>query len=140
GFVVQEKVINENNVLNIKLIQETSKLDEVVVVGYGTQLKKDLTGSISSLGNEEINKGGATSFLDAMQGKMAGVQITSSSGEPGGGTNIIIRGANSVYGSSAPLFIIDGIPIDQNNSEVVGASIGNGQTYDPMASINPSDV
>lgn len=104
-------------------MQEDSKvMDEVVVVGYGTMKKSDLSGALSSLKGEDLMKGGALDLAHGMQGKVAGVQINQSDGAPGGGMSIVVRGANSFSTSSQPLYIVDGIPFD------TGSTPGNGAT------------
>jgi len=117
-------------------------LSEVVVVGYGTQRKSDITGAVSSIRAEDFNKGANATFDQLIAGKAAGVQFIQSSGEPGGGVAVRIRGASSVNAGTSPLYVIDGLPID--NSSVAG---GGGANFDappsprnPLAGINPEDI
>ena len=117
-------------------------LSEVVVVGYGTQRKSDITGAVSSIRSEDFNKGTNATFDQLIAGKAAGVQFVQSSGEPGGGVAVRIRGASSVNAGTSPLYVIDGLPID--NSPVAG---GGGANFDappsprnPLAGINPEDI
>ncbi|NGF56449.1 TonB-dependent receptor [Parapedobacter sp. SGR-10] len=140
GFATQEIKVGERSVINIKLIEENATLNEVVVVGYGEVKRGDLTGSVASIQEEDIASSKVLSFQEAMQGKLAGVQISSSSGEPGAAVNMSIRGANTIYGATSPLFVIDGVPYDENTGEVAQASVGNGQASNPLASLNPSDI
>ena len=133
--------IEQNRDLNITLRESKKVLDEVVVVGYGSIRKKDYTGSLSSIKNDELQKTKTTSFLEALQGKMAGVQVTSSSGEPGSGVNITIRGGNSINAGTSPLYVIDGLQIDVNNNEIATNGYTSLNTKsNPLASINPSDI
>ncbi|HET8828828.1 MAG TPA: SusC/RagA family TonB-linked outer membrane protein, partial [Pelobium sp.] len=136
SYITEERVVGNSKVINVVLIDRVNDLDEVVVIGYGTEKKSDLTGSVSSIKADEIVQSKTVSFIEAMQGKMAGVQITSSSGEPGAGVNISIRGANSINAGTTPLYVIDGIQIDANEGETAGfSSVAN-----PLTSINPSDI
>lgn len=136
SFITEEKLVGKAKVINIILNDRVNDLEEVVVIGYGTEKKSDLTGSVSSLKAEEITQNKTVSFIEAMQGKLAGVQITSASGEPGASVNISIRGANSINAGTTPLYVIDGVQIDANSGEVGSFSaIAN-----PLTSINPSDI
>ena len=104
-------------------------LDEVVVVGYGTMKRSDLTGSVVSVTGDELKKSVVTSLDQALQGRAAGVQVTQNSGTPGGGISVSIRGINSLNGNE-PLYVIDGVAISGNNN-------GNSSV---LSSINPSDI
>lgn len=136
GYATIEKAIGNEKVINISLTSLSKSLDEVIVIGYGTQKKSDLTGSVGSIKAEELQKTKSASFLEAMQGRLAGVQITSASGEPGAAVNINIRGANSINAGTTPLYVIDGVQIDANNSEMAGFST----VSNPLSSINPADI
>ena len=122
GYQTQEITIGSNRTLRITLKEDSELLDEVVVVGYGTMKKSDLTGAISSVSTETLVRGGNANAIGALQGSVAGVSILKSNNKPGGGYDIKIRGVSSISGSSAPLVVIDGIP---------GASLDN---------INPDDI
>ena len=122
GYQTQEITIGSNRTLRITLKEDSELLDEVVVVGYGTMKKSDLTGAISSVSTETLVRGGNANAIGALQGFVAGVSILKSNNKPGGGYDIKIRGVSSISGSSAPLVVIDGIP---------GASLDN---------INPDDI
>ena len=136
SFITEERVVGNSKEINVTLSDRPNDLDEVVVVGYGTEKKSDLTGSVSSLKADQIVQSKTVSFLEAMQGKLAGVQITSASGEPGAGVNISIRGANSINAGTTPLYVIDGVQIDANNGEIGSFSTAS----NPLSSINPSDI
>uniref|UniRef100_UPI00258E472A SusC/RagA family TonB-linked outer membrane protein n=1 Tax=Hydrotalea sp. TaxID=2881279 RepID=UPI00258E472A len=136
----QVKVNNGGSVGNIQMVSTASALGEVVVVGYGTQKRGDLTGSVSTIKSEEIAQSKVTSFQEAIQGKMAGVQVSSISGEPGSAVKISIRGASSIYGGTSPLYVIDGVPYDANASDVATTSIGNPTASNPLATLNPTDI
>ncbi|WP_052272774.1 SusC/RagA family TonB-linked outer membrane protein [Flavihumibacter solisilvae] len=109
GFVEQEVTAGGQSVVSLSLEASARKLDEVVVVGYGTQRKKDLTGSVSSISRDEMNLGGVTSNMaQAIQGRAAGVQVSQTNSAPGGETIIRIRGGNSIKSTNEPLYIVDG--------------------------------
>ncbi|WP_273277695.1 SusC/RagA family TonB-linked outer membrane protein [Maribacter polysiphoniae] len=112
GYSTQEISVGGRTELNATLQEDTQALEEVVVVGYGTQKKSDLTGAITSVGTEALNERNMTSPLEAIQGNVAGVQISSSTGRIGDGFDIVIRGKNSTTGDSEPLYVVDGVPTD----------------------------
>lgn len=141
--------VSVGNQTELKITLEDSQaLDEVVVVGYGTVKKSDLTGAVSSLKSDQLNPGANASVDQMMQGRAAGVQITQSSSEPGGGLSIRIRGSSSINASNEPLYVIDGFPIDNG----AGLSAGDATTFstvntgtnntpkNPLNSINPADI
>jgi len=115
----------------VTLAEDTTFLDEVVVIGYGTVKKSDLTGSVSTVKADEVNKGVITSPADLMRGKTAGVVVTAGSGMPGAGATVRIRGGSSINASNDPLYVIDGLPV--SNDGISGMS-------DPLSSINPEDI
>ena len=115
----------------IHLDEDSHFLDEVVVIGYGTVKKSDLTGSVSTVKADEVNKGVITTPADLLRGKSAGVVVTSGSGQPGAGATVRIRGGASLNANNDPLYIIDGLPIS-------GAGIDG--MSDPLSSINPEDI
>ena len=115
----------------VALSEDTLFLDDVVVIGYGTVKKSDLTGSVSTVKADEINKGVITTPADLLRGKSAGVVVTSGSGMPGSGATVRIRGGASLTASNDPLYIIDGLPV--SNDGISGMS-------DPLSSINPEDI
>ena len=125
--------------VEIALIDNSNRLDEVVVVGYGVQKRKALTGAVTTVKNEELLQT-STSFDNILGGAVAGLDATASSGQPGAPINIRIRGGNSINGGNEPLYVIDGVLI-YNSSEATNA--GNsvaGTNFNPLASINPSDI
>ena len=111
GFETQEIEVGSATTLNVKLVPDLEELEEVIVVGYGTVKKTDLTGSVSSIESKDITKIGSTSAVQAVQGKLAGVNISQSSGRAGAGFNIQIRGQNSLS-DKAPLYVVDGVVTD----------------------------
>lgn len=109
GYVTQEVSVNNQTTINVTLEALDTALDEVVVVGYGTQRKKDLTGSVSSINAKDVGERRTVQISEALQGTMSGVTVTRSSGAPGSGSSILIRGITTI-GTNAPLFIVDGVP------------------------------
>src|SRR4029078_13150585 len=107
GFVSQEMSASRSGPFNITLTPGTSKLDEVVVVGYGTAKRRDLTGAIVSVNSEEITARPGPNPMESLQGRVAGLDITRTSGEPGAGINLQLRGTRSFSANETPLFIIN---------------------------------
>lgn len=140
GMKSQEVFYNGQNEISVILEEEISRLDEVVVIGYQEIKKRDVTGSMSSVDESIINENKTPNLFDALQGRMAGVNIVSSSGEPGAAVNFNIRGANSVFSAGSPLFIIDGVQIDVDENEVSSSGVGSVAAMDPLATINPQDI
>src|SRR5690606_21881819 len=111
GFETQRIAVGDRSVIDVVLNEDMASLDEVVVVGYGTQRRKDLTGSIARVTSEDLLQPSAASFDQMLQGKVPGVQISQTSGAPGGNVNILVRGVSSITGGNQPLYVIDGFPI-----------------------------
>lgn len=142
GYVSQDVEVGSKSVINITLTEDVKALEEVVVVGYGTVKKKDATGAVSALGSKDFNKGVVTSPEQLMQGRVAGVQISQSNGEPGGGITVRIRGTSSVMGGNNPLFVVDGVPLSGDNTSA-GADqqgIGRQPAKNPLNFLNPDDI
>ena len=131
GYKTQEVPVGSQTVLRIVLHEDSELLEEVVVVGYGVVKKNDATGAVTAIKPDDQNKGLNTNATDMMQGKIAGVSVTTDGGAPGGGANIRIRGGSSLSASNNPLIIIDGLAMDNNG--IPGAS-------NPLAMVNPSDI
>ena len=132
GYNSQEVKVGSQKVINVDLKEDSEVLSEVVVVGYGTMKKSDLTGAVAQVGEQAIEKSVPTSIDQVLQGRAAGVQIQANTGTPGGSSTIRIRGTNSLNASSQPIFVIDGVIIDSDGSD-------DGNT-NPLAGINPSDI
>lgn len=144
GFATRRVVVRNQRQITVSLLPNPNAMGEVVVIGYGRQRKSDLTGSLSSIRGKEIQNSNLLSVADALRGKAAGVQVVGTSGEPGSGVQIRIRGANSINASSEPLFVIDGVPVNADPQELQAGS-ANGITrfnnaYNPLASLNPNDI
>ncbi|HZJ59107.1 MAG TPA: TonB-dependent receptor plug domain-containing protein, partial [Chitinophagaceae bacterium] len=131
GYSTTDVAVNNQTYIAITLLASVSNLDSMVVIGYGTSKKKDLTGAVSSVKEKDFNKGTFTSPDLLIQGKVSGVQITYNNGQPGGAANIKIRGNSALSGTGQPLFVIDGVPLD-------GRSLQAGNN--PLNFINPADV
>ncbi len=128
--------------IEVTLQEDVGLIEEVVVVGYGTMKKRDLTGAVSQIKGDDLRSGGATDVAHGLQGKIAGVQVQQSDGSPGAGVSITVRGANSFTTSSQPLYIVDGIPFgtDPNSTPTSDANSGNNQQTTPLQMINPNDI
>ncbi|GAB3265757.1 TonB-dependent receptor [Larkinella harenae] len=136
GMKTQEVAVTSNFPSTITLQEEDTKLDEVVVVGYGTQKRRDLTGSIASVAAQAIKEMPITSAEQGLQGRVSGVQVIQGNSAPGGAISIRVRGGNSVMGGNEPLYVIDGFPVYNS----VGNNDGQTQPSNPLASINPNDI
>ncbi|MFD1630941.1 TonB-dependent receptor plug domain-containing protein [Pseudopedobacter beijingensis] len=141
GFKPKEIPANSSSISDVRLdVEETRSLDQVVVIGYGVSKLGDVTGSISNIKGDVLTQTGANNVSEALQGRIAGLKVNNQSGEPGGSINMQIRGANSINASSSPLFVIDGLQIDVNGSEVATSSVGGYTSYNPLATLNPNDI
>lgn len=112
GFATKEVVVGDKTTLNIVLSEDAAALDEIVVVGYGTQKKKELTGAVVQIKAEELMKTSTSDLSSALQGQIAGVTVVASDGAPGSEANVMIRGLTSINGSNRPLYVVDGIPFE----------------------------
>ncbi|MER0439007.1 TonB-dependent receptor [Emticicia sp. W12TSBA100-4] len=131
GYTPQEVNVGGQTQINVQLKSDSKTLSEVVVVGYGTAKKTDITGAVKSVRSEEFNKGIINSPEQLLQGKVAGVNVTSASGEPGSAQNISIRGPGGVRTGSTPLFVVDGLALDNS---------GTGGAMNPLTFLNPQDI
>lgn len=129
---------NRTNI-DVNMVSDALSLDDAVVIGYGSQQRQDLTGSVASVKADEIRKANQYDVLGSLQGRVAGLNITTQSGEPGSGYSIRIRGNNSINASTTPLIVVDGIQMDINPDEGATSSMSLG-TADPLAFLNPVDI
>ncbi|ADB40191.1 SusC/RagA family TonB-linked outer membrane protein [Spirosoma linguale] len=134
GFTTQEEKVANRSEINVQLKTDVRNLSEVVVTGYGQQIKRDLTGNIAKVKAADIQDQPVTTFDQALQGKAAGVQINSGSGKLGQGIQVRVRGQSSVSASNQPLYIIDGIPVTTDNLSITSSATN------PLADINPQDI
>ena len=146
GYEDQDVPIDADN-LSILLVASTSSLDEVVVVGYGTARKKDITGAVASVKAKDFNQGVIASPDQLLQGKVSGLEITNNSGQPGAATTIKIRGNNSIRASNNPLYVVDGVPLDGRTAKPSlnfgagsGLDFGTTPESNPLLYINPNDI
>ncbi|HTF20149.1 MAG TPA: TonB-dependent receptor [Chryseolinea sp.] len=146
GYASQEIRVGTQTTINVSFEEDVATLSEVVVVGYGTQKKSDLTGAISSLAGDVLRESVTASVDQALLGRVSGVQVTQNSGQPGGAVSIRIRGTTSLTQSSEPLYVIDGIQVGGNASGISGFDWQGGAggqqaaASNPLASINPNDI
>ncbi len=131
GYSSKEVPVNGQSTITIQMEPESSDLNEIVVVGYGTQKRSDVTGAIGSVKSENFNRGVISNPVDLLQGKVAGVNITSTSGEPGANQNVIIRGIGSLRSGTQPLYVLDGFLLDNS---------GTGIAANPLSFLNPNDI
>ena len=139
GMEKQEVSFAGKSVVNVVLKEESVALDEVVAVGYGTMKKSDITGSVASVSTEDISRSGTIGIDQALAGKASGVMVTQSSGVPGSGAFIKIRGINSMRGSE-PLYVIDGVPMDNTSLSTMNTEQEASSQISPLSSINSSDI
>lgn len=137
GFQTVEENVSARRTINITLKESVNNLEEVVLVGYGSSTKKDLTGSVGSVSAKELQDIQFPSVTQALQGRVAGVQITESSGEPGAAISINIRGTNTLGSDTDPLYVIDGIPLSYGG-EAEAEEFAT--SSNPLASLNPNDI
>ena len=140
GMKPQTIRIDSQTTLEVVLEADAMSLEDAVVIGYGKQLRRDLTGSVASIKADDLRKTGSNNALGALQGHVAGLSITSQSGEPGSGFQIKIRGNNSINAGTTPLFVIDGMQMDISSGEIASSSSTGTGSYDPMSFLNPSDI
>jgi iron complex outermembrane receptor protein len=143
GYAPQKKPVKGISSLSISLKQDLMDLGEVVVVGYGVTKKSDVTGSVSSIKQEDFNNVSSATPEQLIQGRISGVQITQNNGEPGAAAQIRIRGASTIRSGQQPLYVVDGIPLDMSTSSPGGptaSGIGNSQATNPLNFISPNDI
>ncbi|WP_343307118.1 TonB-dependent receptor [Chitinophaga niabensis] len=140
GYKTKEVKLNGQTKINIVLDPSAASVQEVVVVGYGTQQRKDITGSISTISASKIKNQPAVSVDQLLQGRAAGVDVSQASGAPGGRLNIRIRGASSLNAGNEPLFVIDDVPVYNSSKDPSGTSYGTFTATNALASLNPNDI
>ena len=142
GFETQQVALNGRTTIDISLVTSDEALDEVVVIGYGSVKKSDLTGAVASIKAEELNPGANASVEQALQGRVAGVQINQKSNEPGGGLSVSIRGAGSINAGTEPLYVVDGIIVNNGSIAASGGVgfTGNSNPRNPLNTLNPADI
>ena len=144
GYVTREVPINGRTTINVQLQSDVEALDEVVVVGYGTQQRAEVTGAVSSVSAQDVQDLAVESFETAIQGKLAGVEVRQATGEPGASPTIRVRGTGSISAGNDPLFVIDGLPITRDEG-AQGTLFRRRGTFtppslNPLATINTNDI
>lgn len=137
GYVTRRVELTSASSYNVTMETDVVALSDVVVVGYGTASRKELTGSVAKVSGDAISRLPVTGLDQALQGQAAGVQVTTSSGTPGSSVSVRVRGTSSISSSSQPLFVVDGIPINTGSYSQIG--FGN-QTVNALADLNPADI
>src|SRR5680860_113341 len=137
GFLTKEINIDGQTVINVEMVENAESLEEVVVVGYGTQKRDSLTGAINTLSSEDITRTPVTSVDQALRGQTPGVFISNRGGDAAAPIDVRIRGVGTT-GSNQPLFVIDGVPVVQTTNQTVNTS--SATESNPLASFNPNDI
>jgi TonB-dependent starch-binding outer membrane protein SusC len=143
GFKTQEVSVGSKSTINVQMVEESNKLSEVVVIGYGSVKKKDATGAVDQISSKNFDNVAALSPAEILRGKVSGVQVTQTSGEPGAGLSIRIRGNSSIRSGNNPLIVVDGVPLDGGNVSSGGSDItdiGSSASRNPLNFINQNDI
>jgi TonB-dependent starch-binding outer membrane protein SusC len=141
GYAAQEINVGNRSEINVSLATDIRALDEIVVIGYGHVKRRDLTGSVSSVGSDDFNQGVHSSIDQLIQSRVPGVRITQSNAEPGGGVSVRIRGATSISSGNQPLYVIDGQPINNDASAIPGSAVMDERSpRNPLKALNPNDI
>lgn len=142
GYAQQEIPVNGRTTIDATMAEDAAALSEVVVIGYGNVQKRDATGAVATVSADDFNRGVVASPEELIQGRTAGLQVTTTSGEPGAGVNIRIRGTTSVRGGNDPLFVVDGVPLSGTNVAAGGSNAGFGDSSpkNPLNFLNPQDI
>jgi len=137
GYITQEVAVGGRGVVNVNLVPNAKALTEVVVIGYGTQKRANITGAVATLKNENLDERPVTRVDQALVGQLAGVTVKQTTGLPGKGFSVQVRGSGSISAGNEPLYVIDGFPLSNNSSNVATGSFSTGN---PLDNINPSDI
>ena len=143
GYAAQQVDIAGKSTVQVLMKEDAQALNEVVVTGYGTARKADITGAVAVIGEKDFNKGTFTSPDQLLQGRVSGVQVSNNSGQPGGPATIRIRGNSAVTGTGQPLYVVDGVPLDGRTARpglVASADVGAGADGNPLNFLNPDDI
>jgi TonB-dependent starch-binding outer membrane protein SusC len=146
GYNTEKIPVAGKTNIDVPLVPDIMNLEEVVVIGYGTMKKSDLTGAIVSVSGEDLKASVVNTLDQALQGRASGVQVVSNSGQPGSATSVRIRGINSLQSSNEPLYVIDGVQVSGNNVSTIGFNFAGGgnsnsvYSTSPLSFINPSDI
>ena len=143
GYAAQQVDITGKTTVSVSMKDDAQALNEIVVVGYGTARKQDLTGAVAVLGEKDFNRGTFTSPEQLLQGRVSGVQVSNNSGQPGGPSTIRIRGNSAVTGTGQPLYVVDGVPLDGRTARPglqASTDVGAGADSNPLNFLNPDDI
>ncbi len=144
GYQTQVVAVDGRTTIDVQLVPDVEALEEVVVVGYGTQRQAEVTGSVASIASSDIENLSVSSFQDALQGQLAGVEIRQTSGEPGASPQVRVRGTSTITAGTSPLFVIDGLPISTNEELQGGIAQRRGSfqppSQNPLSTLNTKDI
>ena len=143
GYATQQVDITGKSTVQVGLMDDAQALNEVVVTGYGTTRKQDLTGAVTQITAKDFNRGTFTSPDQLLQGRVSGVQVSNNSGQPGGPATIRIRGNSAVTGTGQPLYVVDGVTLDGRTARpglVASTDVGTGADSNPLNFLNPDDI
>lgn len=135
GYKLREEIVTDQTIINVSMVPDASELEEIVVIGYGTQARREVSGSVTAITAADLGEVAPDVFGRSLNGKVAGVQVQQTTGAPGGSIKINIRGATSVTSGSGPLYVVDGFPIDQTND-----GEGADQGFNPLSSLDANDI
>lgn len=140
GFETQLVKVGRQRTITVVLVSDIQQLDGIVVIGYGTSRKSDLTGSVASLRTSQLEDDKSTSLTGLLASKVPGVMVASTGGAPGSMNSVIVRGSSSVSGGTAPLYVVDGVLMGGSNDEISAADRIGDEKLDPLSTINPDDI
>ena len=141
GYISADETVGARSVIDVAMAEDSNLLDEAIVVGYGVQRRGDVTASVAAIDVEEADVGLVTSATDYIEGRVAGVQLVPTGGQPGAGVSVRIRGGTSITASNEPLYVIDGVPVDGRAVTPAGSGqVSNGTAGNPLSLINPNDI
>ncbi len=141
GYISEEFAAGTRTVIDLSMVPDIKALEEIVVIGYGAVKKSDLTGSVAQVKAKDLVQAPASGLNQAMQGRMAGVQVVQGSAAPGGGIKVLIRGTNSINGNNQPLYVIDGFPLfDAGGTGNPQGDASSVSSFNPLSSINVNDI
>ncbi|MDC0635240.1 TonB-dependent receptor [Flavobacteriaceae bacterium] len=140
GFKTIEIQVGTQTEINIALVEDVANLDEIVIIGYGSSKRKDLTGSISSIKSKDIESVKVITADEFVQGRVSGLLLTQTSGQPGAATSIRIRGSSSINAGNEPLYVIDGFPVDNNTDNSSPAGVAEGPNLNALSTLSSSDI
>ncbi len=140
GLKTVDIEVGNRTQINVTMEEDSAMIDDVVIIGYGTSRKSDLSGSVGSIKSEDLTMGDPSDLARGLSGKIAGVNVMQDDSAPGGGISINVRGANSFSTSSQPLYVLDGIPYETSSMPSGDSNSGNNSSDSPLSLLNPSDI